>query len=93
MLKKARPAAEAKFRYVHLVDEVTDAQQKTGECQLGCLVPARRISHVEQIDEEAGKVAAEEHVLLSEAADGIDVQPAGVKQDSLATDSAIDTCR
>jgi uncharacterized protein (DUF1015 family) len=76
LLKKARPTAEAKFRYVHLVDEVTDAQ-KTGECQLGCLVPAARISHVEQIAEKLEKMPPKSTYFYPKLQTGLMFNPLG----------------
>jgi uncharacterized protein (DUF1015 family) len=42
------PDAAAKCEYVHLLDEVTSAVAAK-KCQLACLVPPARISHVEDI--------------------------------------------
>jgi hypothetical protein len=47
-LLKAHHAPAPKCRYVHLVDEVTQAQA-AGEVPLACLVPPAQIEHVEQI--------------------------------------------
>ncbi len=76
LLKKARPAGEAKFRYVHLVDEVTDAQA-TGECQLGCLVPAARISHVEEIAAALEKMPPKSTYFYPKLQTGLVFNPVG----------------
>lgn len=76
LLKKARPAVEAKFRYVHLVNEVTDAQA-TGECQLGCLVPAAQISHVEEIAAALEKMPPKSTYFYPKLQTGLVFNPVG----------------
>jgi uncharacterized protein (DUF1015 family) len=48
LLKRAYPKASPQFRYVHLLDEATEAIASKG-CDLACLVPPARIEHVEAI--------------------------------------------
>ena len=76
LLKKARPGADVKFRYVHLVDEVSDAQA-TGECQLGCLVPAARISHVEEIAAALEKMPPKSTYFYPKLQTGLVFNPVG----------------
>jgi uncharacterized protein (DUF1015 family) len=48
LLKREYPGASPQFKYVHLLEEATDAiGAKT--CDLACLVPPARIDHVETI--------------------------------------------
>lgn len=76
LCKQARPSGEAKFRYVHLVEEVTDAQA-TGECQLGCLVPAARISHVEEIAAALEKMPPKSTYFYPKLQTGLVFNPVG----------------
>jgi len=39
---------EAKFKYVHLLEEIFESQQDKS-CQLSCLVPPAQMEHIEQI--------------------------------------------
>jgi uncharacterized protein (DUF1015 family) len=48
LLKRAYPKASPQFKYVHLLDEATEAIASKG-CDLACLVPPARIEHVEAI--------------------------------------------
>ena len=65
-------------RYVHLLDEVLDDVAARG-CDLACLVPPAGMEHVECDRVEPGEDAAEEHVLLPEAAHGPGAQPAALR--------------
>jgi uncharacterized protein (DUF1015 family) len=48
LLMNRYPSAKPTFQYVHLLDEVTAAQESRS-CQLACLVPPAGIEHVERI--------------------------------------------
>jgi uncharacterized protein (DUF1015 family) len=48
LLKQDAPHASPQFKYVHLLDEATDAIAAKS-CDLACLVPPARIDHVEVI--------------------------------------------
>ncbi|HEV8068876.1 MAG TPA: DUF1015 domain-containing protein [Planctomycetaceae bacterium] len=48
LLKREYPAASPQFKYVHLLEEATDAIGAKA-CDLACLVPPARIDHVETI--------------------------------------------
>lgn len=48
LIFKAAPNSQPKFTYVHLLDEVNEAQAAKS-CQLACLVPPAQIEHVEEI--------------------------------------------
>lgn len=48
LIFKSVPNAQPKFTYVHLLDEVNEAQAAKS-CQLACLVPPAQIEHVEVI--------------------------------------------
>jgi uncharacterized protein (DUF1015 family) len=48
LLMRDAPHASPQFKYVHLLDEATDAIGSKS-CDLACLVPAARIDHVETI--------------------------------------------
>ena len=54
-IKQKYPNAELAFKYVHLLDEVTEAQAAR-QCQLGCLVPPARINHVAEIASKLEKM-------------------------------------
>jgi len=47
-IKHLLKGTEAKFQYVHLLEEVLESQREKG-CQLGCLVPPAQMEHIEQI--------------------------------------------
>jgi uncharacterized protein (DUF1015 family) len=48
LLKRRFPQSDPQFKYVHLLDETTEAIDAKS-CQLACLVPPARIEHVETI--------------------------------------------
>jgi uncharacterized protein (DUF1015 family) len=48
LLKREYPASSPQFKYVHLLEEATDAIGAKA-CDLACLVPPARIDHVETI--------------------------------------------
>src|SRR5580704_548540 len=48
LLKRENPEASPQFKYVHLLEEATDAIG-ANNCDLACLVPPARIDHVETI--------------------------------------------
>ena len=76
LLKPYLRDAGPSFRYVHLLDEVTQAIDAR-ECQLGCLVPPAQISDVEEIAEHLEKMPPKSTYFYPKLQTGLVFNPVG----------------
>jgi len=74
LLKRRFPQSDPQFKYVHLLDETTEALEAKS-CQLACLVPPARIEHVETIASKFEKMPPKSTYFYPKLLSGLVLNP------------------